>query len=149
MKTNGWHTQSSTKSSARAIASVSVQLVHENSISMEYPPPFNLKFTNSLSVLLRVVHKARKFITNVLPYKFRNSSDLELLIRQEQRTFSSSLIGHLEQLKEPLAKDKPLINRLNLIYQRGRNVLVAETRIHDGERLRELIYVPPSLNSSP
>ena len=71
------------------------------------------------------------------------SSDLELLIRQEQRTFSPSLIGHLEQLKEPLAKDKPLINRLNLIYHRGRNVLVAETRIHNGERLRELIYVSP------
>ena len=49
----------------------------------EYVPPFDLKYSNSLTVILRIVQRCRKFITNVLPQKFACRTNLGILIYQE------------------------------------------------------------------
>ena len=81
--------------------------------SMEFPSPFNLKFTNSLSVLLRIVQRARKFVTNVFPHKFRNFSNLELLIHQEQRVHLAPLLEQLTKSEDPPFQYKTLVARYN------------------------------------
>ena len=108
----------------------------------ELPPPVDLSYSNDLQVHLRILHIAKRFVQNILPHKFSNTSSLEMLIHQEQNLHLHTMIQSFREQRDPLLVDQTLITRCNLKYDRGRGLVVAQARIWEGGHQRELIFIP-------
>ena len=114
-----------------------------NNLPSSQVPLFNLYYTNNLQFIINVVRTVVRFILRASLNRIQiNVNPLNFLVAQEQSLYLSNLISHLRDGAPLDPTFQHLKVSCHLTYVEEQGLVVARTRILDGETPRDLIYIP-------